>query len=143
MSHLFAFPMPSEHLPENGNFKHGGSLQRTSPHIQPMWVCHVFGLPYVDTKRNTSSLGGFFQQRHGGHTSSRLLARFEAYRFNRRDQLERFVDFRVAGGSRGVGLPLLARACVPQLARCPFTVSFLGEGSPTKIDYRKKLVPLF
>ena len=23
-------------------------------------------------------------------------------------------------------------------ARCPFTVYFLGEGSPTKIDYRKK-----
>ena len=23
-------------------------------------------------------------------------------------------------------------------ARCPFTVSFFGEGSPTKIDYRKK-----
>ena len=26
-------------------------------------------------------------------------------------------------------------------ARCPFTISFLGE-SPTKIDYRKKMVPL-
>ena len=23
-------------------------------------------------------------------------------------------------------------------ARCPFTVSFLGEGPPTKIDHRKK-----
>ena len=28
-------------------------------------------------------------------------------------------------------------------ARCPFTVSFLGEGSPTKIDYRKKMVPTY
>ena len=25
----------------------------------------------------------------------------------------------------------------------PFLSPFLGEGSPTKIDYRKKLVPLF
>ena len=25
----------------------------------------------------------------------------------------------------------------------PFTVSFFGEGSPTKIEYRKKRVPLF
>ena len=24
-------------------------------------------------------------------------------------------------------------------ARCPFTVAFLGEGCPTKIDYRKKV----
>ena len=23
-------------------------------------------------------------------------------------------------------------------ARCPFTVSFLGEGFPTKVDYRKQ-----
>ena len=28
--------------------------------------------------------------------------------------------------------------CQGAPARCPFTVSFLGEGSPTKIDYRKK-----
>ena len=27
-------------------------------------------------------------------------------------------------------------------ARCPFTL-FWGEGSPTKIDYRKQTVPLF
>ena len=26
---------------------------------------------------------------------------------------------------------------------CPCTVSFLGEGSPTKIDYGKKMLPLF
>ena len=30
-------------------------------------------------------------------------------------------------------------ACVPQ--SCPFTVSFLGEGSPTNIDYRTSWYP--
>ena len=45
--------------------------------------------------------------------------------------------------------PALCQRCLPEggrtagirlgpPARCPFTVSFLREGSPTKIDYRKK-----
>ena len=35
------------------------------------------------------------------------------------------------------------RVGIPGPARCPFTNLFGGTGSPTKIDYRQKLVPLF
>ena len=34
--------------------------------------------------------------------------------------------------------PQLMKCVLGPPARCPFTVSFLGEGSPTTIDYRKK-----
>ena len=38
---------------------------------------------------------------------------------------------------------LVGRVGPPAIGAVPFTVSFLGEGSPTEIDYRKKWVPLF
>ena len=42
------------------------------------------------------------------------------------------------------GVPVAPVLWLGPPARCPFSpVSFLGEGSPTKIDYRKKSVILF
>ena len=41
-------------------------------------------------------------------------------------------------GNRSQGLALLSPP-----ARCPFTVSFLGQGSPIELGYGKKMVPLF
>ena len=44
-------------------------------------------------------------------------------------------------GFSGFGTPRLASEGYPWLGppgSCPFTVSFLGKGSPTKIDYKQK-----